>query len=180
MQKAIGYCVAAILIVALITSAEARVVESTPGGFSVTFSSKVAATPDAIWAQMLHPERWWSKSHSWSGDAANFSLRAEPAGCFCERLPGGGFAEHARVIYAAPGKMLRLSGGFGPLQGEGIAGTLTMRMKPGEEGTTTIDFDYVVGGYARFDLKEMSSAVDSVIGEQHKRLVDLMLNGKVD
>jgi hypothetical protein len=173
MQKANSWYAAVMLMFAWPAISHARVVESTPNGFSVSFTAKVAAAPDAIWAQLVQPQLWWSKAHSWSGDASNFSLKAEPGGCFCEKLPSGGFAEHARVIYAAPGKILRLSGGFGPLQGEGIAGTLTMRIKPGEGGTSIVDFDYVVGGYARFDLNEMSAAVEGVIGEQHKRLTEL-------
>ncbi|MSO98360.1 MAG: ATPase [Rhodospirillaceae bacterium] len=158
--------------------AQARVASSTAAGFHVSYTATVAATPEAIWAQLAHPERWWSKDHSWSGDAANFSLGVKPGGCFCEKLPGGGFVEHARVIYAAPGKMLRLSGGLGPLQGEAVAGTLTITIKAGEAQSSTLDFDYVVGGYARFDLKELAPVVDGVVGEQHKRLGQLVATGK--
>lgn len=159
-------------------AAYARVSSNQAGGFTVSHVATVAASPTGIWAQMVHPELWWSKAHSWSGDAANLSLNVGPGGCFCEKLPGGGFAEHARVIFAAPEKMLRLSGGLGPLQSEAVAGTLTMSLKADPAGGTVIDFAYVVAGAARFDLAEISAAVDGVIGEQHKRLVDLITSRK--
>ena len=176
-MKAIWTLVLAGVVMA-VAPVQARVASSTAGGFHVSHSATVAATPEAIWAQLVHPEKWWSKAHSWSGDATNFSLEVKPGGCFCEKLPGGGFVEHARVIYTAPGKLLRLSGGLGPLQGEAVAGTLTITIKTGEAQSSTLEFDYVVGGYARFDLKELAPVVDGVVGEQHKRLGQLIATGK--
>lgn len=144
------------------------------GGFTATHTATVAVEASKIWDQLVHPERWWSKDHTWSGDAANLSLSAAPSGCFCEKLPNGGFVEHARVIHAMPGRMLRLSGGLGPLQGEAVSGTLTVSIKTAEGGGSTLEFVYVVGGSARFNMKEMSAAVDMVIGEQHRRLAKLL------
>ena len=55
-----------------------------------------------------------------------------------------------------------------------------MSLKSDPAGRTVIDFSYVVSGVARLDLSEMSSAVDMVIGEQHKRLGGLITTGKAD
>ncbi len=119
------------------------------------------------------PQKWWSKAHSWSGDAENFWLDSQAGGCFCEKLPdsGGGMGsvKHAEILFAKPGSLLRLSGALGPLQGEALKGTLTIQIKP-EDGGSRIRFDYVVGGYMRFDPKEIGPAVDNVIGEQLRGL----------
>src|SRR3546814_11495384 len=61
--------------------------------------------------------------------------------------------------------MLRLSGAFGPLQGEALAGTLTIQIKETPTGSA-LRFDYVVGGYMRFKTADIAPAVDKVIGEQ--------------
>ena len=147
-------------------------------GFAIAHSGEVKATPEIVWAQLVHPETWWNKDHSWSGDAANFSMTPVAGGCFCEKLPDAGFVEHARIIFVAPSKMLRLSGALGPLQGEALTGTLTMTIKAGTSGATVVSFDYVVGGYSRFPLKEIAPAVDSVLAEQHRRLLKLVTTGK--
>ena len=138
------------------------------------------AAPAVIWAKLAHPENWWNKSHSWSGDSANLSLSLKKGGCFCERLPGGGFVEHARVIHLAARRMLRLSGALGPLQGEALAGTLTVTITAIDARRSKISFDYVVGGFARFPLDSIAPAVDGVIGEQHSRLVRLVSTGKAE
>jgi hypothetical protein len=64
-----------------------------------------------------------------------------------------------------------------PLQSEALAGALSVTLTPVEKGTS-LRFDYVVGGHARFDLAELAPAVDSVIGEQHMRLKRLIETGK--
>ena len=153
------------------TPAAARVVESSESGFTVSASHQVAATPDQVWAALIQPARWWSKDHSWSGNAANFSLDPVVGGCFCERWGANG-AEHARVVFLAKDQQLRLRGAFGPLQGEAVTGTLTVTLKAEGKGTAVV-FEYVVGGHARFALKDIATPVDQVIGEQARRLAGL-------
>src|SRR3546814_2102070 len=83
------------------------------------------------------PDKWWSAEHSWSGDAANFWLDSQAGGCFCEKLPGVagmGSVQHARILFAQPNAMMRLSGAFGPLQGEAVTGMLTIQIKPTDAG----------------------------------------------
>ena len=149
--------------------ANAKVVDQSEAGFSVAHTAQVAATPADVWKMLRMPQSWWSKDHSWSGDAANFWLDSQAGGCFCEKLPdtgsGVGSVQHARILFSKPSQMLRLSGAFGPLQGEALTGTLTIQIKETTTGSA-LRFDYVVGGYMRFKVADIAPAVDKVIGEQ--------------
>lgn len=166
-----GYLARAAIVGALAFSqvAAAKVVDQGDAGFTVAHTAQVAASPADVWKMLRMPESWWSKEHSWSGDAANFWLDSQAGGCFCEKLPdtgaGVGSVQHARVLFSKPGQLLRLSGAFGPLQGEALSGTLTIQIKETPTGSA-LRFDYVVGGYTRFKVADIAPAVDKVIGEQ--------------
>lgn len=162
-----------ILALCLAAPAQADVGGAAPIGFVVSGEATVKAAPEAVWAALVEPGRWWNSQHSWSGDAANLTLEPRAGGCFCETLPGGGSVEHMRVIYAAPGERLRLSGALGPLQGQALSGTLTIELAAGPEGTH-IKWASVVGGFATFEDSEIPAAVDDVIGEQMGRLAALV------
>lgn len=164
-----------VTLTALPTSLAAKVTDSSDAGFAVAHTAQVAATPDDVWTMLRAPEKWWSSDHSWSGDAKNFWMDMQAGGCFCETLPGKGepadksgrgSVQHARIILAKPGRTLRMSGALGPLQGEAMTGTMTISIAPTTSGGSAIRFDYVVGGYMRLPQKEISVAVDTVIGEQ--------------
>lgn len=166
------YCAWLMLAAGLVpvTPAMAEVTGQSPLGFAVHHETEIAASPDDVWKTLRAPARWWSAEHSWSGDAANFWMDAQATGCFCEKLPAKdgkpmGSVQHARILYADPGRLLRLSGALGPLQGEALTGTLTITLTPKDAGTT-VAFDYVVGGYMRFSPEEIAPAVDGVIGQQ--------------
>ena len=163
------FCIAAAMFAVPCVSAQAKVIDQSEIGFTVAHTAQVAASPADVWAMLRLPDKWWSKEHSWSGDAANFWLDSQAGGCFCEKLPddrmGVGSVQHARIIFAKPGEMMRLSGAFGPLQSEAVIGTLTIQIKPTPTGSA-IRFDYVVGGYMRFKVAEVAPAVDKVLGEQ--------------
>lgn len=156
--------------------AQAEVVRSSPSGFVVHHTAIVKAGPDAAWAALVQPARWWSKAHTWSGNAGNLVLDPRAGGCFCETLPDGGSAQHMQVIQFVPASMLRLKGALGPLQSEALKGVLTIQLKPGS-GVTTVEWTYVVGGSARFPLPDIASAVDTVLGEQSTRLATLIERG---
>lgn len=164
----IGLTVLALSVCAFPVRAE--VVRSAPTSFVVEHKLDVSAAPETVWAMLGKPSRWWSPKHSWSGDVANFSMDLKPGGCFCEALPDGGGVEHARVVYAAPGRMLRLSGALGPLQAEGITGALTFALAADGKGGTTLDVRYAVNGDAGMPVAGLAAAVDQVIGEQAQRL----------
>ena len=150
-------------------AAAAKIVDQSEAGFTVAHTAHVAATPADVWKMLRMPQNWWSKEHSWSGDGANFWLDSQAGGCFCEKLPdtgsGVGSVQHARILFSKPNQMLRLSGAFGPLQGEALTGTLTIQIKETPTGSA-LRFDYVVGGYMRFKVGDIAPAVDKVIGEQ--------------
>ncbi len=168
-MKRKGYFAGAALASALFAvPAQAKVIDQSDIGFTVAHTAQVAAAPADVWTMLRTPDKWWSAEHSWSGDAANFWLDSQAGGCFCEKLPGAagmGSVQHARILFAHPDEMMRLSGAFGPLQGEAVTGTLTIQIKPTDAGSA-IRFDYVVGGYMRFKVADIAPAVDRVLGEQ--------------
>lgn len=165
---------------------QAEVTSTADNGFVVHHEVRVAADPEAAYAMIRSPAKWWSPEHSWTGHAENFYMDAQAGGCFCELIPATGDSrertlrgsvQHMRILYADPGKMLRLSGALGPLQSEALAGTMTILLKPAADGTE-ISFDYIVGGYMRFAVSDIAPAVDAVIGEQALRLAKVL--GRLD
>jgi hypothetical protein len=104
-----------------------------------------------------------------SGNAANLSISLSGEGCFCERLPGGGVVRHMTVIYFDPGKILRLSGGLGPLQSMAVTGTMTFIYNSLNSGTS-LTVLYSAGGYAPGGLAKIAVLVDQVLGQQVMRL----------
>lgn len=152
-----------------VEQAAAEVLGAAANGFEVRETVHVAAAPDKAYAALLLPGRWWSPDHSFSHNAANFVLDARAGGCWCENLPDGGSAEFMRVVYAAPGKTLRLRGALGPLQGMGVEGAMTWSLKSSGNGTD-VSVSYAVGGFAKDGLDDLSKVVDRVLGEQIERL----------
>jgi hypothetical protein len=116
-----------------------------------------------------HIGAWWSSAHTYSQDARNLSIELKPGGCWCEALPGGGGARHMTVVNVQPERMLRATGGLGPLQGLGVAGALTIALK-GEDDHTTVTWTYDVGGHEKGGLDMLAGPVDGVLGEQARRL----------
>jgi len=158
-----------IVVFALAGPAPAEVKSVSQNGFEVAATAMVAAPPDRVYAALGEIGRWWSPSHTFSRDAANLSLELHAGGCFCERLNDGGSVQHLQVVYAAPGVGLRLRGALGPLQMEGVDGTLSWTLKPGEGGTNVTQ-SYVVGGYIRSGMEQWAPKVDRVLEEQFERL----------
>lgn len=149
--------------------AAAEVKSATEQGFEVGSVTTIAAPPTKVYAALVDIGSWWNPDHSFSGDAKNMTIDSRPGGCFCEKLPDGGGVEHMRVAYVQPGQVLRLRGGLGPLQGEGVEGALTWTLKPAGAGTA-IEMSYVVGGYVRMGAAKLAPLVDMVLGEQMARL----------
>jgi len=169
-------------LIAASVPAQAEVVALADNGFVVRHAVTVAADPDSAYQMVRMPDQWWSKDHSWTGNAANFYMDAQAGGCFCELIPEQGegperrlrgSVQHMRILYADRGKILRLSGALGPLQSEALTGTLTILFTP-QDGGTQISFEYVVGGYARFGMADVAPAVDGVLGQQLARLAELL------
>ena len=160
------------------TPAAAEVVAQSDVGFVTRSAVVVKADPAATWLALVAPNQWWNGEHTYSGDPKNLYIDAQATGCFCEKLPltadapqagRAGSIEHMHVIYAAPARVLRMSGGLGPLQSEAANATLTITLKPVDGGTRVL-WEYVVGGYVRQKIPELAPLVDKVLAEQLTRL----------
>jgi len=158
-----------IVVLAVSGPAPAEVKSATPDGFEVVAVTTILAPADRVYAALGEVGRWWSPAHTFSRDAANLSIELRAGGCFCERLKDGGSVQHLQVVYAAPGEGLRLRGALGPLQTEGVDGTLSWMLKPAEGGTSVTQ-SYVVGGYIRSGMEQWAPKVDRVLDEQLQRL----------
>ena len=172
--------IAAVAAIGFAPAAHADIIKKDENGFVVRHMAEVKASPQDVYKTLRAPAKWWSPEHSWTGDAKNFYMDAQAGGCFCELIPAAregderGSVEHMRIVFAQPGKLMRLSGGLGPLQSEAVNGTLTIAIKPTSKGTTIVGFEYIVGGYMRYEMDTISSAVDGVIGEQLSRFSKLL------
>jgi hypothetical protein len=161
-------------------SGGATVVDSTQAGFLVHSEAVVSAAPDSVYRALVgRVGAWWDAGHTFSGDSRNLSLDATPGGCFCESLPQGGGVRHLTVVFASPGRVLRLVGALGPLQGAGVAGSLTWNLTPVLEGTK-VGLDYSAGGYLTGGLAALAPAVDAVMEGQLSRLKRFVETGRPD
>lgn len=169
-------CAAAGLFAA---SARAEVVSADPEGVVIRHVAETSSSPMDSWRVLTVPARWWSKAHTFSGDSANLYIDSQATGCFCEKLPlpadapegqRPGSVEHMHIVFASPGKALRMVGALGPLQSEAVHGTLTIAFKP-IAGGTRIVWEYLFSGFMRHKPAEIAAAVDNVLGEQLSGLI---------
>ncbi len=167
---------AALLLAGLAPVAQAAVKDQAASGFTVENSEWVPAKPEAAWDALLAVGRWWPKDHTWWGDASRLRIEAHAGGCFCE-IDGARQAQHMTVVFAEPGKLLRLTGGLGPLQGMGLSGAMEWRLAE-ENGGTRITLWYRAGGYTPDDLRTLAPIVDRVQGQQLGGLVEYLRQGK--
>ena len=153
------------LLAACGTGVRAEVKSSSPAGFEIENKLVVKAAPEQVFAALGRVSSWWDRQHTYSGSADNLSLGLKAGDCFCERLANGGSVEHLRVVFAQPGKTLRLQGGLGPLQLEAAAGTMSFALKA-VPGGTEITHSYIVGGYIRSGGDKFAPLVDKVLAQQ--------------
>jgi hypothetical protein len=144
----------------------AAVVASGVGGFIIRDEIVYPGARAAAWQRLVRIQDWWASTHTYSGNSANLSLSLRPGGCWCEKLPNGGFVRHMDVVLAIPGDTLRVTGGLGPLQGIGATGALTFTLKDGAQGTTTVVAEYAVTGYSAAGMAQLAVPVDKVLAEQ--------------
>lgn len=156
--------------------ARAAVLDAATGGFTSRNTAVIAAPPALVY-QALAEEfgQWWDPAHSYFGDGKNFHLDARPGGAWIEDAGDGRAVQHMQVINADPGKLLRLSGGLGPLQEMGVVGVLTWQLNPAQAGTdadagTEVVLTYAVGGYHPQGLDTLAPIVDMVLAGQLQRL----------
>ena len=158
------------------TAAGAAVQETRDGAFSNQSVVLVERDPVSAYRALVRIPAWWDPAHTWSGSAKSLSLVPKAGGCFCERLADGGSVEHARVVFAQPGKVLRLDGALGPLQDMAVTGVLTFTLAPDGSGTR-ITMTYRVSGALTMDAAKLAPLVDQVMTGQLERLRDYA-NGK--
>jgi hypothetical protein len=179
-------CVIALVVTAAIAAAAlvpapragADVLSSSPVGFTVRSEASLGASSESSYnALTRHIASWWNPNHTFSGDSKNLTLDARAGGCFCEALPDNGSVRHMEVVFASPGKTLRMIGALGPLQGSGLAGSMTWGFQD-EGDSTRVVLTYSVGGYCGEDIQEIAPVVDSVLNEQLLRLKAYVETGR--
>jgi hypothetical protein len=166
-MKNAGGVIALGVLVGSVVHADVRDIRD--NSFVIESSVTTTSSPAAAYAAIGKVSAWWDPRHTWSGAARNLSLQMRAGGCFCEKLNGGGSVEHGHVVFADPGKMLRINGALGPFQEMAVTGILTFKLAP-EGAGTRITLNYRVSGAIAMDTKQLAPGVDQVLGGQLARL----------
>lgn len=134
-----------LVCMALAWGACAEVLDADDDGFVSAHEVVIEATPSRVFDALVDEvHRWWDPAHSYSGDAANFSLDADCG--LCEDLDAdSGLVRHMRVDAWRRGKWLVLGGGLGPLQRLGVSGSMSFDFEATETGTRVV-YRYTVNG----------------------------------
>jgi uncharacterized protein YndB with AHSA1/START domain len=149
----------------------AEVSETRENGFVIQSTVMAESAPSQVYRDLLRIGQWWDPAHTWSGSAKNLKLEPRAGGCFCEKLADGGSVQHGRVLFAQPGKLIRLEAALGPLQDMAVTGVLTFTLAPDGPGTR-ITMTYRVAGALTVDSAKLAPGVDKVMGNQLSRLRD--------
>lgn len=157
------------LLGAASTTAKAEVVSSSDSGFVLSHEATSTLAPDALFARMMDPSRWWDPEHSYSGKATNISM-GNRAGDHWREDWAGGSVIHGEVLQVINGQMLMLSAPFGPLAATGAECIWTIRLTPTEDGGTKVMSSHVVVGGSDTGLASMAGPVDFVMGNGITRL----------
>ncbi len=177
-MKSVFLTIGLLAVLGVETSVNAEIIDSSATGFLARSRVVINSTPDKVYKTIVgQVGNWWNADHTYSGDAGNLSIDARPGGCFCEKLPDSGGVQHMTVIFASPGKTLRLSGGLGPLQGSGLSGVLTLSLDTLDQ-KTTLELVYSVGGFFQGGLQVITGPVDQVLLEQITRLKTYIETGR--
>lgn len=148
----------------------AEVIDASETHFTVRNRFRVSASAENAYKALVEDVgEWWHPDHTWSGNPDKLSIDEEAGGCFCEELERGGSVEHMRVVYVDRGKLLRMSGGLGPLQELPVAGTLTFTFEASDAGTDIV-LEYRVFGRHDDGMNALAPVVDEVLKLQLSRL----------
>lgn len=169
-------CLAFLLMfVSSVSLAKTSVIAVSDSGFIVENSASIKATPDTVWQALIQDvDKWWPKDHSWWGQQGTFSMDSVAGGCFCETA-GARSAQHMQIVFVEPGKLLRMTGGLGPLQDMGVYGALDWVFTE-QGGQTLITLTYRVHGYYPDGFAELAPIVGQVQGIQLQGLVNFVNN----
>lgn len=177
--RSFRYCVALVSLTGL-GPAPAEVIDAAATGFTIENTVEVPADTMTAWKALVDDVgAWWPRDHTWWGEASELTIEPRAGGCFCERN-GAQQAQHLQVTFADPGRLLRLAGGLGPLQGMGVTGVLEFRLAPLANGGTAITLFYRAGGYTPDDLEGFAPIVDRVQAQQLAGLADHLRRGQTE
>lgn len=166
MQR-VPFVAIAIALMSMSQRANADLTTNASTGFVSEHTLIISAPRTRVFRALTDEvSRWWDPQHSYSGDAANFSIDARPGGCFCERWTDGGVA-HMTVVLVQRDTTLRMLGGLGPLQDIAVSGSMTFSLSDAEAGTTRLQYRYAVGGEG---VETLAVPVDQVQLGQLRRL----------
>lgn len=168
-MRSLGLFAGVFLSVSAPNLALGKVDSATSASFVVNCTVVTSADTELCWRNLLAVDTWWSPEHTWSGNSENLSMTPVAGGGFDEKLPDGGFVRHMDVIYADPGKLMRLRGVLGPLQEHALTGTMTIAFKR-DGDRTEITATYRVSGEFPGGLEVIAPAVDQVLAEQFQNL----------
>jgi len=130
-------------------------------GFIVENKVVVTSSREDTWLKFSRDvDRWWPSDHTWWGEASTLSIDPNAGGCFCESH-GNKSAEHMRISFVEPTRVLRMLGGLGPLQGLGMYGALEWAFKDSDQGTE-VTMTYKVNGISPGGFKALAPIVDKV------------------
>ncbi len=157
MRIALKMTIASLLIL-FASSSVAEVVSSSEHGFQIKIEQPFKGTPAEGYQRFVNDiGEWWLDDHTWFGDASKLSIDARAGGCFCE-INQEQQAVHMQVSYVAPEKLVRLTGGLGPLQSLGMNGTMNISF-----ADNLVTLNYIVGGYPTTDFTQLAPIVDKVL-----------------
>jgi hypothetical protein len=157
----------------LLQPAYAEVLFVSDSGFVIENKIQTEQSPADAWAVFIDQvDEWWPKDHTWWGEEGALSISAMAGGCFCE-TSGDRSAEHMHIAFVDPQRLLRMTGGLGPLQGLGMYGSLDWAFSAGSEGTE-ITLTYRVQGNYPDGFAELAPIVDSVQGLQLNGLANAL------
>jgi len=153
--------------------ASAEVVERHADGFTLRYAVRLETTAGDVVLAIEDIDGWWNSAHTYSGDAANLTLRMEPGGCLCEALADGKIFEHGRVT-AFDDDHLALSAPLGPLKERATRADLTFRW-PDERTGVLVTLTFIVEGPG---LGAMADGVDAVMHDQYVRFTHYIEYGE--
>ena len=156
------------LMAILAAPASAEVLSASEHGLEVQQSVNLVIPQPAAFSALGQVGQWWSKDHTYSGDAARMSLQLRAGGCWCESLDNGGGIEHMRVTYVQPGERIVLTGSLGPLLYEATTAVMDIKVER-IAGGSRVTMNYKAAGFAKGGAAAMAPLIDQVLGAQMKR-----------
>ena len=158
-----------LMISGIYLNSSAEVIYSSQFGFSVKNEILIAAEKSMVFKFFSEDiGKWWQDEHTYSGNSENMFLDLKAGGSFIELLPNGSVS-HMSIVYVDSIKMVRMTGGLGPLQSLGVSGSMTWSFEDTENGTKLV-LIYNVSGYTPDGLENWAEPVDGVLRAQMESL----------